>query len=115
LTNLFKDLSKYLSEHHEDFLTNSFVYLLNYLLEYERSLAIGLLNFICGGNFEFAFKEDEKVIITTQKVTSEGTPDIEIKSDDKCIFVEVKHDSGLGCGTAGSDMFLDINRQPDRL
>lgn len=96
MTNLFRDLSKHLSERHEDFLTNSFVYLLNYLLENERSLAIGLLNFICGGDSEFTFKEEEKVVITTQKVTSEGTPDIEIKSNDKYIFVEVKHDSGLG-------------------
>ena len=96
MTNLFKDLSKHLSERHEDFLTNSFVYLLNYLLENERSLAIGFLNFICGRNSEFAFKEGEKVVITTQKFTSEGTPDIEVKSEDKCIYVEVKHDSGLG-------------------
>jgi hypothetical protein len=96
LTNLFRDLSKHLSGRHEDFLTNSFIYLLNYLLENERPLAIGLLNFICGENSEFTFKENEKVVITTQKFTSEGTPDIEIKSDEKCIYVEVKHDSGLG-------------------
>lgn len=96
MPNLFRDLSKHLSERHEDFLTNSFVYLLNYLLENEKSLTIGLLNFICGENSEFTFKEDEKVVITTQKFTREGTPDIEIKSDDKCIYVEVKHDSGLG-------------------
>lgn len=96
MTNLFRDLSKHLSERHEDFLTNSFVYLLNYLLENERTLAIGLLNFICGENSEFTFGENEKVVISTQKFTNEGTPDIEIKSYDKCIYVEVKHDSGLG-------------------
>lgn len=95
MTNLFKDLSKHLSERHEDFLTNSFVYLLNYLLENEKPLAIEFLNFICTKNSEFTFKEGEKVVITTQKPTEEGTPDIEIKSDDKCIYVEVKHDSGL--------------------
>jgi hypothetical protein len=96
LSNLFKDLSKHLSERHEDFLTNSFVYLLNYLLDNEKPLGIALLNFICVKNSEFVFSEGEEVVITTQKSTSEGTPDIEIKSIDKCIYVEVKHDSGLG-------------------
>jgi hypothetical protein len=96
LNNLFSDLSKHLSERHEDFLTNSFVYLLNYLLENEKPLGIGLLNFTCGKNSQSAFSEDEEVVITTQKSTSEGTPDIQIKSIDKCIYIEVKHDSGLG-------------------
>jgi len=96
LSNLFKDLSRHLSERHEDFLTNSFVYLLNYLLDNEKPLGIALLNFICVKNSEFGFSEVEEVVITTQKSTSEGTPDIEIKSIDKCIYVEVKHDSGLG-------------------
>jgi hypothetical protein len=96
LSNLFKDLSRHLSERHEDFLTNSFVYLLNYLLDNEKPLGIALLNFICVKNSEFVFSEGEEVVITTQKSTSEGTPDIEIKSIDKCIYVEVKHDSGLG-------------------
>jgi hypothetical protein len=96
LTNLFRDLSKHLSERHEDFLTNSFVYLLNYLLETEKSLAIELLNFISVNNSEFTFKECEEVVITTQKPTEEGVPDIEIRSNDKYIYVEVKHDSGLG-------------------
>jgi len=96
LSNLFKDLSRHLSERHEDFLTNSFVYLLNYLLDNEKPLGIALLNFVCVKNSEFVFSEVEEVVITTQKPTSEGTPDIEIKSIDKWIYVEVKHDSGLG-------------------
>jgi hypothetical protein len=65
LSNLFTDLSKHLSERHEDFLTNSFVYLLQYLLENEIPLGIGILNFICTTNSEFAFSESERVVITT--------------------------------------------------
>ena len=96
MSNLFADLSEHLSESHEDFLTNSFVYLLNYLVENEKPLGIALLNFVCAKNSEFAFSEGEEVVITTQKSTEEGTPDIPVKSTDKFIYIEVKHDSGLG-------------------
>lgn len=96
MSNLFGDLSKHLSERHEDFLTNSFVYLLNYFLENEKPLGTDLLNFICFKNEEIAFSEEEAIVITTQKFTDVGTPDIELKSNDKFIYIEVKHDSGLG-------------------
>ena len=72
------------------------MYILNFFLDNEKQLGIGLLNFICSQNGENVFSETEEVAITTQKSTEEGTPDIQIKSTDKFIYIEVKHDSGLG-------------------
>lgn len=72
------------------------MYLLNYFLENEKPLGTDLLNFICFKNEEIAFSEEEAIVITTQKFTDVGTPDIELKSNDKFIYIEVKHDSGLG-------------------
>lgn len=72
------------------------MYLFNYFLENEKPLGIDLLNFICFKNEEIAFSEEEAIVITTQKFTDVGTPDIELKSNDKSIYIEVKHDSGLG-------------------
>ena len=71
------------------------MYILNHILENERLLAIGLLNFLCFNDSLSGFAEGEDVAVICQKVTNEGTPGIEIRSPNKRIFVEVKHDAGL--------------------
>jgi hypothetical protein len=95
-TNIFSVLSKCDSAHPENYLTESFVFLLNSLLERDRSTAIEILNKLCVINNEFSFGQDEEISITTQEVTEQGRPDIKISSVDKLIYIEVKQDSPLG-------------------
>jgi hypothetical protein len=94
--NIFSALSKYNSTSPENYLTESFVFLLNSLLERDHSTAIGILTKLCVNNDEFSFGQDEEISITTQEVTDQGTPDIKILSPDKLIYVEVKDESPLG-------------------
>jgi len=103
LSNLFGDLSKHLSGRHEDFLTNSFVYLLNYFLENEKPSGTDLLNFICFKNEEIAFSEEEAIVITTQKFTDVGTPDIGIRGRSDVHEI-------MTCLT---DTFLEFMRSPN--
>ena len=93
--NIFSILNKY-SSAEENYLTESFVYLINELLLRDRTLGIGLLNNLCVSKNEFHFDHEEKISISTQITTEQGRPDIRISSSDKLIFVEVKHDSPLG-------------------
>jgi len=94
--NIFSALSKYDSASPENYLTESFVFLLNNLLEREHPIAIDILNKLCVNNNEFSFCDNEEISISTQVITDQGTPDIMISSPDKLIYIEVKQDSPLG-------------------
>ncbi|MAE10857.1 MAG: hypothetical protein CL876_02870 [Dehalococcoidales bacterium] len=80
----------------ENYLTESFIFLLNCLLTRERAVAIEILNRFCVENDEFSFNIAEEISISMQEVTEQGIPDIKVSSPDKLIYVEVKHDSPLG-------------------
>jgi hypothetical protein len=95
-TNIFSTLSKSDPVRPENYLTESFVFLLNSLLERDRLTAITILNKLCVNNNQFSFGENEEISITTQEVTEQGRPDIKISSPDKLIYIEVKQDSPLG-------------------
>jgi len=77
-------------------LTETFVFVLNYILSHERPAGVTLLNLLCVNGAEFEFKPDEQIEIRTQVATAEGTPDIMVVAPDKFILVKVKHDSGVG-------------------
>ena len=94
--NVFLALSKYNSPRDENYLTESFVFLLNALLNRDRAQCFKFLNQLFTNGGDFIFSEDEIISITTQEVTDQGTPDIKIFTPDKLIYVEVKHDSPLG-------------------
>ena len=91
--NIFSALAKYNSAIDENYLTESFVFVINALLEHERSLGIEILTQLCVENNDFSFDLDEDISVSTQEVTEQGTPDIKISSLNKRIYVEVKHDS----------------------
>ena len=95
-SNIFFALSKYNSAIDENYLTESFVFLINELLRRELIYGTECLNHICTKNSEFIFTADETIRVSTQEVTEFGTPDIKISSVDKLIYIEVKHDSHLG-------------------
>ena len=99
--NLFSALSKYDgSRAAEDYLTEAFVYVLNYLLENDKDVGIELVNWLCGGNDQFRFAPNENVRASSQATTKYGRPDIAIYAPDetapqKLVYVEVKKDAPL--------------------
>lgn len=93
--NIFETLSKYADRQEENFLTESFVYLLNEMLLRETETAKKLLVDICGDSTANWF-EDFKVSISAQSSLGEGRPDIFISTSNSLAVIEVKHDSKLG-------------------
>jgi hypothetical protein len=91
--NIFSALAKYNSAVDENYLTESFVFVVNTLLHQEHSIGIEILNKLCGNNSECSFEIDEDVSVSTQEVTEQGTPDIRVFTPNKLIYIEVKHDS----------------------
>jgi hypothetical protein len=94
--NIFSALAKYGSRESENYLTEAFVFLLKNLLERDRKTAVRILDMLCGRDDEFCFDPEQTIIISTQKTTEEGRPDIEILAPNKRIYVEVKYDATLG-------------------
>lgn len=93
--NIFSTLAKYNSAT-ENYLTESFVFLIKSLLKKERAIGLEILTHVCIDNNEYSFGIDEAITISTQDVTEQGTPDIKISTPDKFIYVEVKHEADLG-------------------
>jgi hypothetical protein len=95
--NIFLSLAKYAERQEENFLTESFVYLLNLMIERECLLATAFLQKLCSEKCKLWFSPLNKVSISTQMTIDTGRPDIIITPDiNKIIFIEVKHDSHLG-------------------
>jgi len=94
--NIFSALAKYNSAIDENYLTESFVFVINALLQQEHPIGIEILNRLCVENNEFSFETNEVISVSTQETTEQGRPDIKVSSPDKLIYIEVKHDSPLG-------------------
>jgi len=88
--NIFSALAKYNSAIDENYLTESFVFIINALLQQERPLGFEILTQLCVKNNEFSFDIGEDVSISTQETTEQGRPDIKVSSPDKLIYIEVK-------------------------
>jgi hypothetical protein len=93
--NIFSALAKYNSARNENYLTESFVFVINTFLQREHIIGLEILNLLCAENNEFFFSTNEDVTISTQEKTKQGTPDIKVSSPDKLVYIEVKHDSPL--------------------
>lgn len=91
--NIFSALAKYNSATDENYLTESFVFVINALLERDRPIGLEILTQLCVKNNEFSFDIGEGISVSTQQPTEQGTPDIKVSSPDKLIYIEVKHDS----------------------
>lgn len=91
--NIFSALAKYNSAIDENYLTESFVFVINSLLEREHPIGLEILTRLCVENNEFSFDTDESISVSTQETTEQGRPDIKISSPNKRIYIEVKHDS----------------------
>ncbi|MBO0698202.1 MAG: hypothetical protein J2P46_07400 [Zavarzinella sp.] len=91
--NLLVRLHKWASRQDENFLTETFAFLLQYLIEEEPQAAAGLLRSLTDGFLELQPGEARAVAVRTQIVTGEGTPDLSLRTLDKLAFVEVKSES----------------------
>ena len=97
MSDLFSVLSRYAFRQEENFLTESFVYLLNLILERENVIGLRILSRLCGEKSTAWFNSGSAISINTQLSVDEDRPDIIIHVDsDKIIFIEVKLDSSLG-------------------
>ena len=94
--NIFSALAKYSSKEGENYLTEAFVFLLTHLLEKERNTVVKILGRLCVKDEGFCFDPEQIIIISTQKTTEEGRPDIEILAPNTRIYIEVKYDAPLG-------------------
>jgi hypothetical protein len=94
--NIFSALAKYNSATDENYLTESFVFVINTLLKREPNIVIEFINHLCSKDNECLFNSNESIFISTQDVTQQGTPDIKISFPEKFIYIEVKHESDLG-------------------
>jgi hypothetical protein len=95
--NLYKSLSKYGSREEENFLTESFVFLIKTLVERNPTGSVIFLNDLCGLCEKIDITDLDLFSISTQVVLEKGRPDIEIRFGSAAlIFIEVKHDAVLG-------------------
>ena len=95
--NVLSSLSKYGSSADENYLTESLVFLVRLLLERAPEEGLALVNLLSGDSQGALFSDPQLLEISTQITVEQGRPDIEIRDgSDVLVYVEVKHDSGLG-------------------
>lgn len=74
----------------ENYLTESFAYLLRSLLREDPHFAAFLINRVCGVDDAFVADECERIDVRTQVATEHGIPDLVISAPGKLLYVEVK-------------------------
>jgi hypothetical protein len=99
--NLIIRLHRWASRQDENFTTETFVFLLEYLMDREPEIAIDLLDRLTGSQGIFG-KDVAQVEINTQQRAENMIPDIWIESQETLVLVEVKVTSYLGAGQVQS-------------
>jgi len=97
--NVFFALSMYGSSQEENYLTESFVFLINLLIERMPNEGVRFLNRLTGPLPFHSITQPRLIVIRTQAACEQGRPDIEIReAEDTLVYVEIKHDSPIGYG-----------------
>jgi len=94
--NLLYNLHRLTVAQDENFITESFSYILQKFIESEFEAALFILNKIVGGLFQIDYNEISAVSIVTQISTPHGKPDIEIRGPFFLFYIEAKVESGFG-------------------
>lgn len=94
--NLFSSLFRWAHRQDENFVTDGFVYLLNWFLEHEPARGRELIQRLCSGVDSPVLEIGNRIRVSTQVTTDEGRPDVRIESERLLAFLEIKKGSGLG-------------------
>lgn len=94
-TNLLVSLNKWASGQQENFLTESFVHLLNALAQNSPVAFVSMISLMSDRKINPPADLTNQFIVTSQVDTDEGTPDIEISGPDSYILIEVKDESPI--------------------
>lgn len=93
--NLFLRLHKWAWRQDENFLTEAFAFILEYMIEYETEAAIRLLHNVTQGFFRLRREEAVLMDVRTQAPHIEGRPDLELRTARQLAFIEVKAESAV--------------------
>lgn len=93
--NLLLRLHKWAWRQDENFLTEAFAHVLQQLVDNEPEAAARLLKAITLGFLDVRTEKVRLVEIRTQVFSSEGTPDLEIRTTQELIYFEVKSESEI--------------------
>jgi hypothetical protein len=93
--NLLVRLHKWAIRQDENFLTEAFAHLLQHLLSQEPEAGLRLIARLTNGVIVESVDRAKLIEIRTQIVSGEGTPDIQFRSANAIVIVEVKSESGL--------------------
>jgi len=88
--NLLVAMHRYAHRQDENFTTEAFAHLLRELLANEPDFAVGLLAGLTDGHLAVPAHETDTVSVRTQVTTDMGRPDVEIRTLDHLVYVEVK-------------------------
>jgi hypothetical protein len=91
--NLLLDLHKFAVRQDENFMTEAFAHMLRHLLKNEPRVGMNLLEKMTNGRLELGPEDVSDVQIATQVTKAYGRPDIEIRTPDHLIYIEVKAES----------------------
>jgi len=94
--NLLSALYKWAHRQDENFLTEAFVQLLRHLLDSSPSLGVEMVRRITSDACALQPDEADLITLSTQINTDMGRPDIEIRTPECLVYIEVKKESGLG-------------------
>jgi hypothetical protein len=108
--NLLVRLRKWAHRQDENFQTEAFAHLLDYLLDCEPAAAVRLLREVTAGILDLRPEDAGLVSVTTQVTTEESRrPDIEVRAPNGLVYIEAKVESGLGPGQL-NDYREELNR-----
>lgn len=96
--NWFLRLHKWAVRQDENFTTEAFAIVLQVLLEREPAAGVQLVKMLTGGFLDVPAEQAKIIDLRTQVETTEGRPDLAIRTSDGLVWVEVKVESDLRAG-----------------
>lgn len=96
--NVFLRLHKWASRQDENYLTESLAVVLEQLLALCPAAGTRLISRLTGGFIDYPPEDASGIEIHTQVETGHGRPDLEIRSPNKVVWIEVKVESALRTG-----------------
>ena len=88
--DLLNLLYKWAHRQGENFLTESFAYLIRSLLSEEPEIGVSLIQYLVNDRVKLSINDAKKISVKTQISEDLGCPDMEIRLSDHLIFIEIK-------------------------